>query len=123
MVEGVLTKSSSFPFAETLERVEDAIDQRGLTIFTRIDHREGARHFGLEMQPATVLIFGNPQVGTPAMLSEPLAALELPLRLLIWEQDGQAQISLQEPAYLADRFGIPAEIPAHAKAIADAAIG
>lgn len=122
MVEGVSTKPSSFPFAETLERVENAIGERGLTVFARIDHQAGAKSAGLEMQPATVLVFGNPRVGTPAMLSEPLAALELPLRLLVWEQEGQARVSFQEPAYLAGRFGIPAEIPAHAEAIVDTAL-
>lgn len=122
MVEGVLTRSSRWPFGETLERIEAGISNDGLTVFAKIDHRDGAVRQGLEMQPATVLVFGNPRVGTPAMLKEPLAALELPLRILVWEDGGEARVSYQDPAFLAGRFGIPEEIPAHAAAIVKTAL-
>lgn len=121
-VKGVVTRKSSYPFAETLARVEQGIDARDLTIFARIDHRAGAREAGLEMQEATVLVFGNPRVGTPAMLEQPLAALDLPLRVLVWEQDGQARVSYQQPEFVAGRFAIPIDVPTHAAALVDAAL-
>ncbi len=74
------------------------------------------------MQQATVLVFGNPRVGTPPMLAQPLAALDLPLRVLIWEQDRKTRVSYQEPAFVARRFGISEEIPAHAEALVDRAL-
>lgn len=123
MPDGVLTRDSPFAFADTLERIERAIVERGLTLFAKIDHCEAARQAGLAMQPTTVLVFGNPRIGTPAMLAEPLAALDLPLRALVWEQDGRVRVSYQQPAFVAARFGIPAEIPAHAETLIDSALG
>ncbi|MEO6859470.1 MAG: DUF302 domain-containing protein, partial [Solirubrobacteraceae bacterium] len=122
VADGVNTRESPYPFAEILERIEQEIIDRGLTVFARIDHRAGARGQGLDMQQATVLVFGNPRVGTPAMLAQPLAALDLPLRVLIWEQDGKTRVSYQEPAFVARRFGISEEIPAHAEALVDRAL-
>lgn len=121
-VEGVATRESPYPFAQTLARVERAIAERGLTVFARIDHRAGARHSGLEMQEATVLVFGNPRVGTPAMLAQPLVALDLPSRVLVWERDGTACVSYQEPDFVARRFSIPRDLPAHAEALVVAAL-
>jgi uncharacterized protein (DUF302 family) len=74
---------SNLPFAATLERVEAAITHAGMIIFSRIDHQAGAREAGLDMPPATVLIYGHPKGGTPIMLAAPLAALDLPLRVLV----------------------------------------
>lgn len=122
MTAGVLTRESPHSFAETLARVERAIDDRSLTIFARIDHRDGARQVGLDMHEATVLVFGNPRIGTPAMVSRPLAALDLPLRVLVWEQDGRAHVSCQQPAFVAQRFGISASIPAHAETLIEGAL-
>jgi uncharacterized protein (DUF302 family) len=122
-VDGVKTRQSAYSFEETLGRIERSIAERGLTVFARIDHRAGARAHGLDMPAATVLVFGNPAVGTPAMLSQPLAALDLPLRVLVWERHGQVQVSYQDPQFVSRRFGIPAEIPAHAEALVDYALG
>lgn len=78
---------STEPFASTLQRIEQAIGRAGLTIFARIDHAEAARSVGLTMPATTVLIYGNPRGGTPVMLAAPRAALDLPLRVLIREDD------------------------------------
>lgn len=123
MDEGILTRSSPHPFAETLDHVERAIEGRGLTVFARIDHRAGAQRAGLDMPPATVLVFGDPKIGTPAMLAAPLLALDLPSRILVWERDGVAQVSCQRPDFVADRFGIPPDVPAHAAALVEDALG
>lgn len=120
---GVVTRKSPYPFSETLARVERAISERALTVFARIDHRAAARSAGLEMQEATVLVFGNPRVGTPAMLEQPLVALDLPLRVLVWEQSGRAYVSYQQPAFVARRFAIAPDVPAHADLLVDAALG
>lgn len=122
MADGVVTQESPYSFADTLARVEQAIATRGLTIFARIDHRAGARDRGLDMHEATVVVFGNPQIGTPAMISEPLAALDLPLRVLVWERESRARVSYQQPTFVARRFGISADIPAHAEALVAAAL-
>lgn len=122
MDDGVVTRESPHGFDDTVKRLERAIDGLGLTLFARVDHRQGALGSGLDMQPATVLTFGNPRLGTPAMLDRPLAALDLPLRVLAWEAEGRARVSYQEPAYVAARFGIPAHIPARAADVADAAL-
>lgn len=81
--QGVATRESRCPVAETLARVERANAARGLTVFARIDHRAGARASGLDMHEATVLVFGNPRAGTPVMVEQPLVALDLPLRVLV----------------------------------------
>lgn len=69
-----------------------------------------------------MLVCGNPRIGTPAMVAEPLVALDLPLRLLVWDRDGRACVSYQEPAFVARRFGIEPEVPMHAEALVEAAL-
>ena len=105
--EGIVTKGSQFSVEETLARLEAAIRERGLTLFARIDHSDEARRVGLTMQPAHVLNFGSPQAGTPLMVAVPLLALDLPLRVLVW-QDGAGKVwaSYYAPLYLAARFGL-----------------
>lgn len=117
MTQGVVTRDSSGDFGQTLERVEQAIVAHDLTVFARIDHRAAAKAQGLSMHPATVLVFGNPRIGTPAMLTEPLLALDLPSRVLVWEQDGRTHVSYQDPAFVAHRFGIPPDAPAQIGAL------
>ncbi|HLI32612.1 MAG TPA: DUF302 domain-containing protein [Solirubrobacteraceae bacterium] len=122
MADGILTRESPHSFGETLARLKRAISDLDLIIFASIDHRDGARRAGLDMHEATVLTFGNPCGGTAAMLQEPLAALDLPLRVLVWEADGRTRVSFQDPAFVARRFRIPADIPMRAQAVVDAAL-
>lgn len=118
VTEGVVTHPSSYSLKETLERLEVAISALGFGVFTRIDHRAAAREHGLEMSSATVIFFGNPSIGTPAMLTNPLAALQLPLRLLVWEVEaGRIGVSFEDARFVARRFGIPVEVPAHAEKV------
>lgn len=105
---GVTTKSSSYSVPETLERLQQTIHAKGLMLFAHIDHSAAARDVGLTMQEAHVLIFGSPKAGTPLMVASPLVALDLPLRVLVWQdQDGHTWVSYTSIAYLAERYSIP----------------
>lgn len=84
--------TSHYAFQETLNRLQEAIRAKGMMVFTAIDHQAAARKHGLQMQPATVLIFGAPKAGTPLMVKDPAFALQLPLRVLVTEVNGQVQV-------------------------------
>lgn len=110
-IEGIITKQSSFSVEETVTRLQEAISSRGLTLFAHINHSEEARRVGLKMQEAQVLIFGNPKGGTPLMIASPLLALDLPLKVLVWQSsDGSVWVSYTSVAYLAARYAIPQEL-------------
>src|SRR5881227_3546039 len=110
-VEGIVTRPSPFSVEETLERLQAAIHNRKLTIFAHIDHSGEARRVGLTMQEAHVLIFGNPKGGTPLMIASPLLALDLPLKVLVWQSaHAQVWVSTNSVAYLRDRYAIPQEL-------------
>jgi uncharacterized protein (DUF302 family) len=102
MVE--LTASDS---AEQVEaRLREALDAHGLQLFARIDHAAGGRKAGLEMEPNVVLTFGNVHVGTPLMQADPRVGLELPLRMLIWQDAGGTHVGYSDPRELAARYGL-----------------
>ena len=110
-VEGIVSRPSPFPVQETIERLRSAIASRNLTLFAQIDHSDLARGAGLTMQEAHVLIFGNPKGGTPLMIASPLLALDLPLKVLVWQSaDGQVWVSTNSIAYLRDRYTLPQEL-------------
>src|SRR5579871_5929955 len=91
---GVVEAVSPLSFEATLERLESAIGKAGLVLFAKIDHAAGARGIGMIMSPATVLVYGHAKGGTPIMLATPLAALDLPLRVLVRQrEDGKALIA------------------------------
>ena len=109
--EGVVTRLSSFSVDETLTRLQQALHTRGLTLFAHIDHSGEAKRVGLTMQPAHVLIFGNPKGGTPLMITSPLLALDLPLKVLVWQSaDQRVWVSSTSAAYLGERYGLPPEL-------------
>ena len=110
-VEGIVTRPSMFSVEETLTRLQEAIRSRKLTLFAHIDHSGEAKRVGLEMQEAHVLIFGNPKGGTPLMIASPLLALDLPLKVLVWQdEDAQVWVSFTSAAYLQARFALPQEL-------------
>ena len=89
--EGLITKPSKYSVKETVARFEAAIKQKeaaGFIVFTEIDHAGAAKKFGLDMRPRTVIVFGNPKLGTPVMIKTPLLAIDLPPKALVWEDDG-----------------------------------
>ena len=95
-------------FAPTLERIANALESHGMTIFARVDHAAGARTVGLAMPPTIVLLYGNPKGGTPLMLAAPQAALDLPLRVLVREgEDGNAIVAFHPAAPAMKRAGVP----------------
>jgi uncharacterized protein (DUF302 family) len=109
--QGVVSKRSASGLAETVARLKEVVSQRGLTLFAEIDHQANAQSVDLQMQPATVLIFGNARAGTPLMVASPLMALDLPLRTLVWEDaKGGVWVSYNSPAYLAERYGIADDV-------------
>jgi len=109
---GYTTKSSRFPVAETVERLRTLMTQRRMTIFATIDQRAAAREAGLDLRETVLILFGNPLAGTPVMDAVPLAALDLPLKILVWDQDGRTLVSYLSPAALATRYGVPASLAA-----------
>lgn len=99
---------SDMPFDDTLERLIAAITRGGLILFGRIDHHAGAKDAGLEMSPATVLTYGHPKGGTPVMVATPLAALDLPLRVLVRvRDDGQTVVAFHPIGQVLRRAGVP----------------
>ena len=107
-IEGIVSRLSPFSVEETLERLRQALHSRNLILFAQIDHSEEAKRVGLTMQEAHVLIFGNPKAGTPLMIASPLLALDLPLKVLVWQSDdGQVWVSSTSATYLQARYSIP----------------
>ena len=104
--DGLVAVKSSYSAKETMNRLEASVTQRGLTVFARIDHAAGAAKIGKTLRPTELLIFGNPQGGTPLMECEQTAGIDLPLKALAWE-DAAAQVwvGYNDPAYLAQRHG------------------
>lgn len=110
--EEVTTKRSSHPFTATLERVEASAKATGFTIFARLDHAAAAAAVGQTMPPSTVLVIGNPKVGTERFLRFPTLAIDLPLKVLIWEdQSGAVWVTYNNAGHmltLSQRHGLPA---------------
>lgn len=103
-------KASKFGFQETQARLEAALKEKGLTLFAKIDHADGAQKAGLSMRPATVTIFGNPKGGTPFMVAAPKSAIDFPLKALVWENsDGKVFLSYNTLAYIVRRHNIAGE--------------
>jgi len=108
--EGIISRPSKHSVAETMNRVETILRERGIKIFARIDHSGEAAAAGLSLPPTELLIFGNPKGGTPLMLAAPTAAIDLPLKALTWQDSqGKVWLSYNDPAYLAKRFGLSDE--------------
>ena len=104
---GVITVQSSFGVAETADRLENILKEKGMTVFNRIDHSEGARSVGIELRDTVLVIFGNPKVGSPLMECQQIAALDLPQKALIWQDDKDAVfVSYNAPAYIQMRHNI-----------------
>ncbi|PFH04628.1 uncharacterized protein (DUF302 family) [Collimonas sp. PA-H2] len=105
-----IESASAFTFSQTLERLTDAIAVSGMTLFARIDHQAAAAQVGLAMPPTTVLVYGNPQGGTPLMLEAPALALDLPLRVLVREDtDGVTQVMFHAAAALLHSVGLASD--------------
>jgi uncharacterized protein (DUF302 family) len=108
--DGLVRVESIHSVAETGDRLEDLLRNKGITVFTRIDHGAGATSVELDLRPTEVIIFGNPQVGTPLMQCNQAVGIDLPLKALIW-QDGEGKVWLayNDPEYLAIRHDLGVE--------------
>ncbi|MFT7245776.1 MAG: hypothetical protein ACI82A_003147 [Candidatus Azotimanducaceae bacterium] len=106
--EGLITLKSPHSAMATMDRLEDTVKARGLTVFARIDHAAGADKIGKSLRPTVVLIFGNPQGGTPFMECAQSTGIDLPLKALVWEDaSGQVWLAYNDPSYLATRHQVP----------------
>lgn len=104
---GVVTQVSAYSVAETADRFEAILAKKGLTQFARINHAENAKTVDLTLRPTILIVFGNPKVGTPLMQCQQMVALDLPQKVLFWQnEDGQVQASYNDPAYLKSRHKV-----------------
>lgn len=101
---GLVTQQSRHTPGETLERFEAAVRERGWEVFTRVDHSAAAEQAGLRLRPRSVVVFGNPRIGTPAMQAHPTLALDLPRRVLVWEDDqGRVWLTRNSGEYVGEQ--------------------
>jgi uncharacterized protein (DUF302 family) len=107
---GLVTKSSPWSVAETVSRIETAVAERGMKLFAVIDHDGEAERVGLELRDTKVVVFGSPLAGTPVMVAAPLAALDLPLKVLVWADGDQTRLTYTAPSTLAARYGLSDEL-------------
>lgn len=105
--DGLIVVKSNHSVAETADKLESALGEKGMTVFTRIDHTAGAESVGKPLRPTELVIFGNPKVGTPLMHCSQSVAADLPQKALIWEdENGQVWLGYNDPAYLKARHGL-----------------
>ena len=104
---GIETRPSAYTVAETVGRLEAVLQSRNIMVFTKIDQAAEAAKVGLVMPPTQLLVFGNPRAGTPLMLMTPLIGLDLPLKVLIWEdRAGKVSVSFNSSDFLRQRYGL-----------------
>jgi len=120
-VNGLRTIPSKFGPKETMDRLETEVKSKGLTVFARIDHAAGAAAVGLQLRPTELLIFGNAKGGTPLMLAAQTMGIDLPLKVLVWQDaSGKTWLSYNDPSWLAKRHGLDREIDASVSALTTA---
>ena len=106
-VDGLTTIRSAYRPEETLRRLEAEIRSKGMTVFAHIDHAAGAAEVGLSLQPTDVLLFGNARAGTPLMQSAATIGIDLPLKVLVWQDGaGDTWLSYNDPQWIAKRHGL-----------------
>jgi uncharacterized protein (DUF302 family) len=108
---GLINVASKYSVPETIERLQSVVKSHGLTVFALINFGGEAEKVGLAMQPAQLLIFGNPKAGTPLMIASPSIAIDLPLKALAWENsNGKVWLSYNKPEYLQQRHRLPDDL-------------
>jgi uncharacterized protein (DUF302 family) len=109
--KGLVNKASNHSVEQTVEKLKNILQSKGVTLFALIDHSGEAEKVGMKMRPTKLLIFGSPKAGTPLMLAAPSSAIDLPLKLLIWEDaQGKVWVSYNSPTYLQERHHLPTEL-------------
>jgi len=104
---GLVTKVSPHGVDETVDRVESLLSKKGIRVFAVVDHRSNAQGAGLELGEITLIVFGNPKLGTPMMQSNPTVGIDLPMKIVVWRgTDDTVYLAYNDPEYLASRHGI-----------------
>jgi uncharacterized protein (DUF302 family) len=108
---GLIDIRSRHSVDETVEKLKGILQSKGVTLFALVDHSGVAIKAGMKMRPTKLLIFGNPKAGTPVMLAAPSSAIDLPLKILIWEDtQGKVWVTYNSLAYLQERHNLPPEV-------------
>ncbi|MGA9884368.1 MAG: DUF302 domain-containing protein [Candidatus Acidiferrales bacterium] len=108
--QGIVSKPSNHSVDETIAKLQQILQSKGIELFALVDHGGEAAKVGLQMLPTKLLIFGNPKAGTPLMLASPGIAIDLPLKILVSQgADGTVWLSYNDPAFLMERYNLPAE--------------
>jgi uncharacterized protein (DUF302 family) len=107
---GIVTKPSPRSVPDTVARLSALVAAKGMKLFAVIDQAAEAREAGLDLRDTTLVIFGSPAAGTPVMVASPLAAVDLPLKVLVWDDSGRVNVSYNAPAWLAARHGLGVEL-------------
>src|SRR5947209_13990889 len=109
--KGLIDIPSNHSVDETVKKLEGILQAKGVTLFVLVDHSGEAAKAGMKMRPTKLLMFGNPKAGTPIMLAAPSIALDLPLKILVWEDEhGKVWASYNSAEYLQDRHGVPQQL-------------
>jgi uncharacterized protein (DUF302 family) len=109
--KGIIDEPSNHTVEQTVEKLKNILQAKGVTLFAMVDHSGEAEKVGMKMRPTKLLIFGNPEAGTPLMLAAPSVAIDLPLKILVWEDaQGKVWVSYNSPEFLKERHGLPAEL-------------
>ena len=109
--KGIIDKLSHHSVEETVDRLKGILQSKGVALFAMIDHSGEAQKVGMKMPPTKLLIFGSPKAGTPLMLAAPSVAIDLPLKILVWEDaQGKVWVSYNSLEYLQERHGIAPEL-------------
>ncbi len=119
--DGLITLASNHPVRETMDRLEAVLREKGITIFARIDHAAGAAAVDMPLRPTELVIFGNPKAGTPLMQARQSIGIDLPLKMLGWQDAaGKVWLVYNDPAWLARRHGLGGEAEAAVAGLAKA---
>lgn len=109
--KGIINKLSNHSVDQTVEKLKTILQSKGVTLFALVDHSGEAEKVGMKMPPTKLLIFGSPKAGTPLMLAAPSIAIDLPLKILVWEdRQGKVWVSYNSPDYLRERHGLPQDL-------------
>lgn len=115
---GIVTIPSHHTVDDTVQRLVELLHAKQVKLFALVDHSGEAASAGLNMRPTKLLIFGNPKAGTPLMVDAPTVAIDLPLKLLVWEDEqGKVQVSYNSAAYLQQRHGLPEDLIQNIKVV------
>ncbi|MDP9077069.1 MAG: DUF302 domain-containing protein [Bacteroidota bacterium] len=111
--QGIIIRTSPYGVKETIDRLVIFLEKHGSTVYSRINQQNEVRHTGREIPPVEFILFGNPAKGGAIMAANPLAALDLPLKILAWEtEDEVVKVAFNDPAYIKYRYSLPAKLTA-----------